>query len=228
MLVRDIIDDLKMGELSNHGMFSTELSEENTNKLLLAINSGLLALYTRFPLLYRDITIRMYSYITQYRLCSEYARTNKESKKEPKYIIDSELDPFTDDVIRIESVHNEIGSIRELNSLFNCSTVLTPAMDVIEIPNPIDNEYLSVLYRAKHPVMKSLLDKVILPEHLKSALLSYIAYKIYSGSSDQLSNQVAVHMLQLYDSLCTQTQTLNLANEDENPMNCQFDKGGWV
>ena len=77
------------------------ISDTDTPKVISYINSGLLALYTRYPLLMKELRLQQYGYITSYKLRVEHARTNSASN-EVKYIIDSNLAPFIGDVIRVE------------------------------------------------------------------------------------------------------------------------------
>ena len=151
MKVSDVFTELVHGELSAHAVAMTGgISDTDAPKVISYINSGLLALYTRYPLLTKELRLRQYSYITSYKLCIEHARTNTASNT-VKYIIDSTVAPFTGDVIRVEEVADEVGDVLEINSSDYDKVVLLPSMDTLEIPNPTDTNVLFVVYRAKHP-----------------------------------------------------------------------------
>ena len=92
-------------------------------------------MYEEILKLTKELRLQQYGYITSYKLRVEHARTNSASK-EVKYIIDSNLAPFTGDVIRVEEIVDEIGDVLEINSTDYTKVALLPSMDVIEIPNP--------------------------------------------------------------------------------------------
>ena len=99
MKVSDVFSELVYGELSAHAIaMMGSISDTDTPRVISYINSGLLDLYTRYPLLMKELRLQQYSYITSYKLSVEHARTNSTSDK-VKYIIDSNLAPFTGDVI---------------------------------------------------------------------------------------------------------------------------------
>lgn len=225
MKLDDIIFDLKSGELSSHGIF-VNLDKENKDRLISCINSGLLALYTRFPLLTKELVIKQRSDTTLYKLKSIYAVTNKEVGV-PKYIIDTVRDPFKEDVIRIESVQDECDNLL-LNNTSECKVALTPSMDAIEIPNPCEGNYLFVVYQAKHHKVDEVANTIELPEHLKQALLAYIAHRVYSGSTAQDAMAISQAFYQKYELLCAQYVEAGMTNQDDNEYSLQFDKGGWV
>ena len=103
MKVSDVFSDLVYGELSSHGLAVDGVVEGADEKRLLTfLNAGLLALYSRYPLLFKELRIRQLSYVTSYKLKVEHAVTN--TSDATKYIIDSRISPFTGDVIRVEFV----------------------------------------------------------------------------------------------------------------------------
>lgn len=225
MKLDDIIFDLKCGELSSHGIF-VDLNQDNKDRLISCINSGLLALYTRFPLLTKELVLKQRSDTTLYKLKSIYAFTDK-TVGVAKYIVDTPKDPFKDDVIRIELVQDECNNLL-LNNTSECKVALTPAMDAIEIPNPYEGNYLFVVYQAKHPKVDEVNDAIELPEHLKQALLAYVAHRIYSGSTAQDAMAISQSLYQKYELLCAQYVDTGMTNQDDNEYSQQFDKGGWI
>ena len=154
MKVPDAYSDLLRGEISGHGIaIEGSLQDKDKPRVLGYLNSGLLALYTRFPLLFKECRIRQLSYITTYKLNSKFAVTNTASS-EVKYIIDSMIAPFTDDVIRVEFVSDEVGDVLERNSTDYDKVYLTPSMDAIEVPNPCKgNLYINLKSEVKNPVI---------------------------------------------------------------------------
>ena len=228
MKVSDAYSDLLHGELSGHGIaIDGSLQDKDKPRVLGYLNSGLLALYTRFPLLFKECRISQLSYITTYKLNSKFAVTNTASS-EVKYIIDSMIEPFTDDVIRVELVADEIGDVLERNSTDHDKVYLTPSMDAIEIPNPCKGNVLFVTYRAHHPVLTSEVDEILLPRHLLPALYAYVASGIYSGSSSQEHVAKTVECTQRYEMICQQLESSGMVNSDMQNINIKPHLGGWV
>lgn len=226
MTVDDLINDLKYGELSAHGIFALDpLSNKNREKLIAVINMGLLTLYTRFPLLTKELTLKQLNTVTKYKLSSDFARSEGGSVI---YIIDTEDDPFTDDVIRIEAVYDDIACECVLNNTSDCNVILTPSMDTLEIPYPIDGVYLSVVYRAKHPYVSDNKPDILLPEHLKPVLLNYIAHRIYSGVAAQDGMALAQAFYQKYMMLSNELNQDGMVNKADGEYFEQFVKGGWI
>ena len=69
MKVSDVFTELVHGELSAHAVAMTGgITDTDAPKVISYINSGLLALYTRYPLLMKELRLRQYSNITSYKL----------------------------------------------------------------------------------------------------------------------------------------------------------------
>lgn len=226
MKAKEIVDDLQYGELSAHGMFFDVLTDKNKAKLISSINMGLTALYSRFPLLTKELTIIQKAWLTQYRISSEFAKTNPDAKI--VYILDTPNDPYRDDLIRIEAVYNEIGESLMLNNTTECKVALTPSMDILEVPNPVEGDALFVIYKANHPKVLDMDTPILLPSHLVPALLAYSASRVYSGSSSQDQAQLAVSLMQKYEMLCNQSLEFGITNSEEGEYALQFCKGGWI
>lgn len=227
MNLNEIINDLRYGELSSHGMFVSDLSDSDKLKLIAHINVALTELYTRFPLLTKELTLIQKSWICEYVLDNKHAVTNTGST-EPKYIYDTPNDPFTNDVIRVEAVYDEVGCSLLMNSNAQCKVALTPAMNVLEIPNPVDTNALFVIYRALHPEVNEVNDNLLLPLHLKPALLAYVAHRVYSGGSAQEHVMLSNSMLQKFELICVQQKEYGMTNQDDNDAFQNFCKNGWV
>ena len=231
MTLQDILNDLTYGELSNHGMcMEGKIGDIDKPKVVSAINSGLLDLYTMFPLLTKELTFIQYSYITQYHLDIKYARTNKESGEKIKYIYDSKFDPFLGDNLRIESVSNEIGDLLLLNSNSECLVGLTPDMNTLEIPNPVNTNALFVTYRARHPTVTiDTLDlDVSFPHHFRNALLAFVGSRVYSGGTAPEHVAKSQELLQKYEMYKAQLNITGMGNLVDNHLNCKPIHGGWI
>lgn len=227
MKVSDAFSDLVYGELSSHGLAVDGVVQGTDEKRLITfLNSGLLALYTRYPLLFKELRIRQLSYVTSYKLKVEHAITN--TSDNPKYIIDSSISPFTGDVIRVEFVADEVGDVLERNSTDYDKVYLTPSMDSIEIPNPRAGNVLFVTYRAHHPVLVTQEDTIELPRHFIPALYAYVAASVYSGSSSQEHVAKTVECTQRYEMICRQLEDSGMVNNDSQNISTRQYWGGWV
>lgn len=227
MKVSDAFSDLVYGELSSHGLAVDGVVQGADEKRLITfLNSGLLALYTRYPLLFKELRIRQLSYVTSYKLKVEHAITN--TSDNPKYIIDSRISPFTGDVIRVEFVADEVGDVLERNSTDYNKVYLTPSMDSIEIPNPRAGNVLFVTYRAHHPVLVTQEDTIELPRHFIPALYAYVAASVYSGSSSQEHVAKTVECTQRYEMVCRQLEDSGMVNNDSQNISTRQYWGGWV
>ncbi len=228
MKVSDVFSELVYGELSAHAIaMMGSISDTDTPRVISYINSGLLDLYTRYPLLTKELRLKQYSHITSYKLSVEHARTNTTSDK-VKYIIDSNLSPFTGDVIRIEEVADEVGDVLEINSTDYDKVVLLPSMDTLEIPNPTNTNVLFVTYRAKHPTLTSKDDDIILPMHMLTALYAYIGSRVYAGGTAAEHVSKAVELTNKYEMLCQQFELQGMVNNDVQKINMRPEFGGWI
>ena len=228
MKVSDVFSELVYGELSAHAIaMMGSISDTDTPRVISYINSGLLDLYTRYPLLTKELRLKQYSYITSYKLSVEHARTNLASK-EVKYIIDSKLAPFTGDVIRVEEITDEVGDVLEINSADYDKVALLPSMDVIEIPNPTATNVLFVTYRAKHPTLTSKNDNILLPVHMLTALYAYVGSRVYAGGTVAEHVSKAAELTSKYEMLCQQFEMHGMVNSDVQKINMRPELGGWI
>ena len=228
MKVSDVFTELVHGELSSHALAMLgSVTAADTSRVISYINSGLLALYTRYPLLMKELRLQQYSYITSYKLSVEHARTNTASSA-VKYIIDSKLSPFTGDVIRVEEVADEVGDVVEINSTDYAKVVLLPSMDTLEIPNPTNTNVLFVTYRAKHPVLTDTDDDIILPMHMLTTLYAYVGSRVYAGGTAAEHVAKTMELASKYEMLCQQLEMQGMVNNDVQKINMRPELGGWV
>ena len=228
MKVSDVFTELVHGELSAHAIaMAGSISDADTPRVISYINSGLLALYTRYPLLMKELRLQQYNYITSYKLSVEHARTNSASK-EVKYIIDSKLAPFTGDVIRVEEISDEVGDVLEINSTDYNKVALLPSMDVIEIPNPTADNVLFVTYRAKHPTLTNKNDNILLPVHMLTALYAYVGSRVYAGGTVAEHVSKSAELTSKYEMLCQQFEMQGMVNSDVQKINMRPELGGWI
>ena len=227
MKVSDALQELCYGELNTHRLAdSGAISPENYSRMIHHLNMGLLALYTRFPLLVKELTLQQKSWITVYELKKEHAVTDPSD--EVKYIIDSRFDPFIGDLIRVEEVSDEVGDVVEMNSTDHVKVVLTPSMDTLEIPNPTDTNVLFVTYRAKHPPLVNVDSEILLPQHLLGALYAYTGMRVYAGGTSQEQLTKGAELESKYERICQKMELDGMVNTDVLVLNMKPYERGWI
>ncbi len=122
----------------------------NYNKVIKAINLGLLQLYSEFPVREKMLVVQLYAHITEYVLTDDFADSNAGSTETYKYIQDTTFDPFSNDVLKILTVSNEGGEELPLNQNNQEWSVFTPAYNIIQHPFPDNENAIFVMYRARH------------------------------------------------------------------------------
>lgn len=227
MKVSDAFQELCYGELNTHRLANSgAILPEDYSRMIHHLNTGLVALYTRFPLLVKELTLQQHSWITTYELTKEHARTDPSS--EVKYIIDSVHEPFIGDLIRVEEVSDEVGDVVEMNSSDHDKVALTPSMDALEIPNPTDTNVLFVTYRAKHPPLVDVDSEILLPQHLLGALYAYTGMRVYSGGTSQEQLTKGAELESKYERICQKMEMDGMVNTDTFVLNMKPHERGWV
>ena len=247
MLLSDLFDQLTYGELSsiNYGGVDNEgIVAADFKRVIPHINLGLTELYKRFPLLLQEVIVRQYDQIQTYILHSDFAVTNTESTEPIKYIHDSIYQPFTDNILQIDRIFNEIGE-----ELFNNESdpyliyssqkqtsnrywsVSTPAFNTIQVPYPEKENAMSVIYKAGHErIPTSGIDptkvEVKIPPNLEEALLLYIAARAYTGMGGE-NVQVGMAYTQRFEQSVMKIKELGLSNQDVT-VNQRLEVNGWV
>lgn len=229
MKLDTIFNDLVYGELSAHAVaMNGQIEDKDKPKIIAHINAVLTELYSRFPLLTKELVVIQNSAVTEYHLHSDYAVSNTESKKPIKYILDTDEAPFKDDLLRIENIFDETGDCLLINSDSACKIALTPAQDVMEIPNPVDTNALFVIYRAKHPLVTLDTTELLLPEQFRTALLAYVASRVYAGGTAQEHASLSMALYQKYELFCVQQELYGMVNKHETSLNKKPSLGGWI
>lgn len=227
MKLKDLINILRYGELTN-------ISWDNESRIpqvIAQINLGLLNLYSKFPILEKSIAIAQYPHISIYNLTSQYARTNTESTETYKYILDTQLDPFKDDILQITAATDEFGRSIPLNDDNAPNSWFLPAYNQLQIPNATLDETAFLIYRAKpeyiDPETKDLDIEVFMPQYLVDPLVNYVAYKIFIGMGGE-NAQIAAIYQQLYEKQCMDIANSNLLNNSNSVTNIKPLIGGYV
>lgn len=235
MYLKEIFEQLMVGELANLSMGGVNeegIHECDYPKIIPHINLGLVELYKRFPIKMNEVVIQQFDHIQTYVLDSKYAITNKESREPTKYIIDSIYQPFTDDVLKIEKVFNELGEQLYLNDFEEYFSVHTPVYNTVQIPYPDRENQCIISYRAKHVHIPSdHIDpksvEIDIPYSLVEPLLNFIGYRVNMNTAGD-DRQDSDRYLQRFEMTCKKIEELKLIDIVDNTENSKLRKAGWV
>lgn len=237
MRLLEILEQLAYGELSTHSIGNAPtggISPDQYARIIPHINLALTALYKRYPLKVSQVTIRQFEHITNYYLHTDFAESNLVSTKKYKYIDDSVYEPFTDDVLGIDAVHNEMGQPMYLNDDNAAWSVQTPEYNCISIPLPDPANSLHVTYRAKPPRItgidteeKAAAYEINLPPTHLEALLYFVGSRYLSNRPTLNGTNDGILLMQRYEQAC-----LRLSEESpiisDNTTNMKLRNNGWV
>jgi len=250
MHLEELFTQLTQGELSQlkmGGRDSVGIRPCDYAKVIPHINLGLTEIYKRFNLKQGEVVVQQFDEIQTYQLNSIYAQSRMPGTTNPSnlpegskyYIMDSPYQPFTDNVLRIEAIHNELGEELYKNqdrAYFDGSdkywAVNTPSYNSIQVPYPEKENQMIVTYRADHdPIIYvegmnlHTIQVPISPTYLESLLL-YIAARVYTNLSSNEGNEGNNYTTK-FEASIQKIIDLNLINNDDT-QNVKLDENGWV
>jgi len=234
MKLSNIFEYLAQGELAQHYVATSScgsIEPENYHKLIPNINMALLELYKRFPVVRKGVLIAVNPLITNYPLREKYA-INSTLSSPDKYIMDSPEEPFKGDILLIEDVVDEIGTVLYLNEDTTQYAIYTPTFDTVTIPAPELGQYLNIGYRASPEHIPSVgIDpeeyEVLLPPVMLEALLLYVYSKYHSGLDEQIVEGTRVNFAREFEKSVSRIEYGTLINKT-NHRNSKFTMNGWI
>lgn len=236
MQLQEIFEQLSGGEfsqLSIGGAGAGVIDNTNYAKVTSHINLGLMALHRRFNLKEGRLVLSMQPEQTLYHLKSANSVTGAEIGVTP-FIIDSLEDPFLDDILKIEKVIDAEGWEIGLNDPSDSLSVSTPSALKLRVPEELETQDLTVVYRAAHP--KLVVDsetipsevEVVLPDSHLDALLYYVASRVNNpiGMTNEFhaGNSYAAK----YEMVCQELEGHGLEVDQGSQTNERAARGGWV
>lgn len=250
MKLQEVFDQFTYGELSQvniGGGANGEISEDNWRSMATLINLGLTAIYKRFNLKTGELVLRVLPGEYVYLLQSRFAVSNTKSKETDRYIVDTALNPFKDDILKIESVKTKGGIGLSLNSGSHGYVCTTPSQISVGLPKALVDglgspdlpDYLKnttelvIGYRANHfkltPDIGSfdpLNLELELPETYLYALCLFVAARVLNpiGLSNELvaGNTYSAK----YEAECVRLQFENLETDKGAPED-KIARNGW-
>lgn len=238
--ISELFRKLSYGELSNLAISNSgsgEIVEDKWPQLIDYANDGLTALHSRFLLLEKELVLEQVADETRYNLTSRYAVFGGvDSGATYHYIIDQEEDPFTDDLIRVLEVWGTGGKL-PLNDQDHAYSLFTPSPLVLQVPSPVADEPLSVMYQAKHPVILAetsetvpdvLEQEIELPHYLENAFQQLIASKVFSHMNGQENIMKSQEYLAAYENECLGIEQRDMANQTYHTSHTKLEQRGFV
>ena len=224
MNLRQLIDHLVQNNLYQFNMAKNEQFPAIIN----ALNLELTQLYSRYPVLEKDVAFRRFPEISLYHLTRRYCRSNDKSKELYKYILDTKDNPFLGDVLKIENAYTESGQHIVLNDNNNPRAWFTPSFDTIQIPNTtdIDTRIAIIGYKAKpehiDPNTTDFEKDIYIPSYLEEPMIYGITMRVAERLPTQTGMQVVQMAQAKYKELCDNVDTLNLFHENNVSTNIKL------
>lgn len=199
MKLIEVFNQLSSGELSQvniGGAEQGEISEDSYKQLVGHINLGLAALYTRFNLKENRLQLILQPDQTTYLMHSRFAVNGRRTNEPVRYIKDTSVMRFMDDVHKIERVLTDAGYELGLNDgkdPYSCFTTSALVLRVPTVmvsssatpPSDLITDELTVVYRAAHTLLDvdaggfdPFKTEVELPYSHLQALLWYVASRV--------------------------------------------------
>jgi len=224
MNLRQLIDHLVQNNLYQFNMAKNEQFPAIIN----ALNLELTQLYSRFPVLEKEVAFRRFPEISMYHLTRRYCRSNDESKELYKYILDTKDNPFLGDILKIENAYTESGQHIVLNDNNNPRAWFTPSFDTIQIPNTtdIDTRIAIIGYKAKpeyiDPNTTDFEKDIYIPSYLEEPMIYGVTMRVAERLPTQTGMQVVQMAQAKYKELCDNVDTLNLFHENNVSTNIKL------
>lgn len=235
MNLSECLTKLSYGEFSNLALGSNgngDIAPEKIPSVVMHINEALLRIHTRMVLKENYVYVEQRENTTMYNLTYKHAATNMDpSNTADRYLIDTEARPFTEDVIRILQVTDSFGRNLPLNNKGKFWSVFTPKFNQLQVPNPLGAQVISVHYQAKHATLDYADNReaeIEIPDTLEAALLSYVAYKVYSNMNTPEAVNNAANHLGNYEKLLSEIAEMDAANMSYVDSSTLFEEKGFV
>ena len=226
MVLSDVLDYLKYGELSQIGISDYSI-DENRKRVISNINLGLTEIYKRLELKQSEVIIQQYPQIGTYHLLDKYTQTKGSSYI--NYIMDSPHDEFYEStVITIQQLFTEDREEVPINDDDRVYSVFIPTPNSIQIPYAEEENAFSIIYLAKPKNIE--LDAedstyIELPDYLVEALLVYVASRVTMTVNSETSD--TANYFAKFEGIINNIKMQGLVNK-ENFSNFKLINNGWV
>ena len=234
MTLDDFIKTLSythLSELHLGGEGMGEIPAENLPKLFTRIDAGVLALHARFALRKKTLTLMVYDEVTDYVLAPDFA-VSSASLEPYKYIVDTVLNPFPNDILMITDVLDDDKIWQPINDANMCNSWYRKSFDTLTANNLKAGDLYTIRYNSVPPKigfgrvdMKQV--RVDIPRTLEEALLCYVAGHVYGNMSMEGAMTKSQHFLDMYENECKILEERNLLTLSESNTNINPKINGW-
>ena len=233
MLLKEVLEHLSYSEFSQISLGGSTLGaieEADRPAIVSFINLGLMDLYKKFSLREKAVIIQQFANISEYVIHS--SNSVSVGTATYQYGKDTVLEPFQDDLLKVQQVFSEEGVEFSLNDPTDMYSVFTPSYNTIQIQSPDDENAVSVSYRAA-PVKLSTTSpdpdtmEIPLPEVLLSALLAFLAHRAHKPMASE-SNRAGADYLGTYLALCAEAELYGVASTTVVNHGDRFENNGWI
>ena len=205
MLTSQVITLAQSGELA-------QLAVRNNETTIMGfINLGMLELYKRFPLKQEEAIITLTLGKTRYTL--DGTDTDVQMQSANNFLVISQCYDEDGDIVRINDESDPLG-------------VMTPIYNVVEVPNIVQDEKLSVIYRTSPEFVTATTDNLLLPPQLLEALLLYVGFRGHGTISSDLKLENNTHYIR-FEQSCQRVSTEGLVSPDDM-QSYTFESRGFV
>lgn len=238
MKLSEVFSQLTYGELSQLNLGGSEagaIEASNYPQVVAHVNMGLLALYKRFNLKEGRLQFTLTSGVTYYPL---------NTSDDVNFVVVPGEEEFADDILKVERVYTSRGFELSLNDQEDPYACMTPSNTVLrvpaaiagqgmDLPDHLKTDTLTVVYRAKHPMILATSSfnpsriTLELPYTHLEPLLLYVASRVHNpiGMSNEFhaGNSYAAK----YEQACQQLEVQNL-RVDQGSQSNRLQRNGWV
>lgn len=235
MKLSDFLQDIALNDLQGSSVVELtgySINKEQLPKVIQAINQALEYLFSVFPLKQSQVIIKLQDGISRYYLDSDYAMSNH-SNLLPKYIMDTEHEPFIDDVLHIQSITTDNGYTLPINDVFNQVGIMIPEYNCIQISDGVrQHKHLVVTYRAKHPRIP--LDTtyntkltINIPASFNGALQAYVASTVYNSLGGSEYAQLGQFYYAKFKTITEELKLQGIGEQSMLGINIKPSINGW-
>lgn len=202
MLLSEFKEYLAYGELAHLAIGDLASNDNQVNRIISAINLGLIELYKRFPIKLAEEEIILEDSVYEYTLPA--------------------------DLVKIEAVYGTDGVELPLNDYNNTLSVFTTNYNVLKHPYPVADEVITIEYRTTAP--KLALDaedseEIEIPPQFTEALINYVAYRMFAAIN--MNSAEAVNYYAKFEAACALINNLGLWDKFSDT-NLRLGNSGWL
>jgi len=248
MKLSEVFRQLSYGELSQLNIGNTgagEIKDADYDRLVAAINLGLTALHTRFPLSRKILELQLVLGTSTYFLTRDFAVSNEESAEDPKYILDTNDSPFMDELLKVLEVKTAAGYLLPLNINGEEWSLHTPSISSLQVPTGIHTpdtetpadyvtDTLLVTYQANHVYLpvgvgeyRADTVEIALPYAYLEPLLYYVASRMHNPLGMVNEFHMGNSFSAKYEIACQNLEKHNIS-VDQVGTSTKFQNRGWV